>query len=229
MSDDSDSLALDFERVSLLYANTEIGYLGAGVAVLTYGFLIQELSSLNIALFWMLAVFLAYIPRITISILFSRKITNREITRNNIKPWERYFFLNSILPFAIFSTAIFIPYDDNSSIAILFYSAMVMTLVAGGTLTYSTSLPAIKLYMNITMLPLIAKCFWMQDILFSALGISLLFAYLLISKLTYQQHNLLFQNITLRIENEHRSLTDPLTKLWNRRRLGLFIETLIPS
>lgn len=229
MSDKNDSLGLDFERISLLYSNTNIGYSGAAVAILALGFAIQELSSATIALYWMLIVFAAYLPRVTLSILFARKLSRREITQNNVRPWERYFFLNSILPFTCFSAAVFIPYGDNSPTAILFFTAMVMTLVAGGTLTYSTSLPSIVLYIAITLLPLIVKCFLMQDILFTALGISLCFAFVIISRLTYKLHKLLVQNISLKIENEHRSLTDPLTKLWNRRRLDLFIETLIPS
>jgi diguanylate cyclase (GGDEF)-like protein len=39
----------------------------------------------------------------------------------------------------------------------------------------------------------------------------------------------LIENIALRIENGHQSLTDPLTKLGNRRRLYLLIENLVPS
>lgn len=229
MSDRNDSLGLDFERISLLYANAIIGYLGTAAVLFVLGFAIRELSTPNLALFWTLIVLLAYLPRVVISILFARKIASHEITQDNIKPWERYFFLNSILPFACFAAAAFIPYGDNSLVGILFFTAMAMTLVAGGTLTYSTSFPTILLYMSLTLLPLIVKCFLMQGALFTALGITLLFAYVLIGTLTYRQHKLLVQNIALKIENEHRSLTDPLTKLWNRRRLDLFIETLLPS
>lgn len=229
MSDKNDSLGLDFERISLLYANAIIGYLGTAAVLFVLGFAIRELSTPNISLVWTTIVLLAYIPRVVVSILFARKIASQEITQDNIKPWERYFFLNSILPFACFAAAAFIPYGENSFVAILFITSMVMTLVAGATLTYSTSFPTVLLYMSLTLLPLIIKCFSMPGVLFTALGITLLFAYVLIGTLTYRQHKLLVQNIALKIENEHRSLTDPLTKLWNRRRLGLFIETLLPS
>lgn len=229
MTDDSDSTGLDFERISLLYSNTNLGYLGSGVASLAIAFIIQELSSPGIALLWILAVFLSYTPRIILSILFSRKIAAREIKQENVRPWEQYFFLGSILPFFCFSAAVFLPYGDNSGQAILFLTAIVMTLMAGGTLTYSTSLSTIKLYMVVTLMPVIAKCFLMQEVLFTVLGLTLCFAFLIITSLTFKQHKLLVQNIALKIENEHRSLTDPLTKLWNRRRLDLFIETLIPA
>ena len=112
---------------------------------------------------------------------------------------------------------------------LLYYAVIVITLISGGILSYSTSLPTIFLFMNASMLPLIVKTFWIQEALFNALGLLLLIAYLLISRLIPRQNKLLVENIALRIENEHRSLTDPLTKLGNRRRLYLLIETLVPS
>ena len=104
-----------------------------------------------------------------------------------------------------------------------------MTLISGSILSYSTSLPVIFLFMNASMLPLIAKAFWVQEPLFNALGFMLLIAYLLLSGLIPRQNRLLVENIVLRIENEHQSLTDPLTELGNRRRLYLLVETLLPS
>jgi len=83
--------------------------------------------------------------------------------------------------------------------------------------------------MNASMLPLIVKTFWFQEALFNTLGLLLLIAYLLISRLIPRQNKLLVENIALRIENEHQSLADPLTKLGNRRRLYLLIEALVPS
>lgn len=83
--------------------------------------------------------------------------------------------------------------------------------------------------MSLSMLPLIAKTFWMQEALFNALGFLLVIAYLLLTRLIPRQNKLLVENIALRIENEHQSLTDPLTKLGNRRRLYLLTETLVPS
>lgn len=79
------------------------------------------------------------------------------------------------------------------------------------------------------MLPLIVKTFWVQETLSNILGLLLVIAYLLLTRLIPRQNKSLVENIALKIENEHQSLTDPLTKLGNRRRLHLFTETLIPS
>jgi len=48
-------------------------------------------------------------------------------------------------------------------------------------------------------------------------------------RLAHKQNKVLIENISLRIESKNQSLIDPLTKLWNRRRLYLFIEKLIPT
>ena len=123
----------------------------------------------------------------------------------------------------------FIPYEPNEFIALLYYAVIIMTLISGSIPSYSTSLPVIYLFMSVSMLPLIAKTFWLQEAIFNALGLLLVVAFLLLSRLLPRQNKLLVENIALRIENEHQSLTDPLTKLGNRRRLYLFTETLAPS
>lgn len=229
MSKEETNPELDFERISVLYENTNVGYSGIAAGVLFFGYMIDQLASIQVAYSWMIAVGIAYIPRIIISVTFSRKMKAREITFENVKPWENYFFYSSIIPFLCFSSAVFIPFEQNEFIALLYYAVIVMTLISGGILSYSTSLPAIFLFMNASMLPLIVKTFWIQEALFNALGLLLLIAYLLISRLIPRQNKLLVENIALRIENEHQSLTDPLTKLGNRRRLYLLIETLVPS
>jgi len=220
---------IDFERIRVLYENTNVGYFGIAAGVLFFSYMIDQLASIRIAFPWMLTVSIAYIPRIIISIAFARKMKANEITFENVKPWENYFIYNSVLPFLCFSSAVFIPFGQNEFIALLYYGVIVMTLVSGGILSYSTSLPAISLFMNASMLPLIVKTFWFQEALFNALGLLLVIAYLLLSRLIPKQNKLLVENIALRIENEHQSLTDPLTKLGNRRRLHLLIETLVPS
>jgi hypothetical protein len=63
----------------------------------------------SVAYPWAIAVGIAYIPRILLSLQFAKKLKKREITASNIKPWENYFFYCSIVPFLCFSSAVFIP------------------------------------------------------------------------------------------------------------------------
>lgn len=229
MSNNRKNSELDFARISVLYENTNVGYFGIGVGVLFFAYFINEFATIDIAYYWALAVGIAYIPRIFLSYQFAKKIKCEEISAENIKPWEHYFVLNSIIPFLIFSSAVFIPYGENEFDALLYYTVIAMTLISGGILSYSTSLPAIFLFMSASMLPLIVRTLWIQETHFYALGGMLIIAYALLCRLIPRQNKLLVENIALRIENEHQSLTDPLTKLGNRRRLYLLIETLVPS
>jgi len=224
---------LDFTRISVLYANTNAGYFGIATGVFFFAYIINQLATASIAYPWAIAVGIAYIPRVLLSLQFAKKLKRKEITASNIKPWENYFFYCSIVPFLCFSSAVFIPYGEFEFNALLFYAVIVivivMTLISGSILSYSTSLPVIFLFMSASMLPLITKAFWMQEPQFNALGLLLVIAYLILSALIPRQNRLLVENIILRIENEHQPLTDPLTELGNRRRLYLLVETLLPS
>lgn len=228
MSEADDSSEFDLERISLLYANTNIGYLGMAAAVIFFTYVIASSSSPTIAIIWMVAMFVAYLPRFALSIKFSSKLKKTLIDSSNVKLWERYFFNASIAPFLCFASVIFIPFGDNSVISLLFYAIIVMALVAGGIVTYSTSLSALMLFVNLTMLPLIARSFFMQDALLTALGGTLAIAYVLFLRIIPRQNKIFLENIALKIENRHQSLTDSLTNLSNRRRLYLHIENLIP-
>ena len=134
---------VDFERISILYANTNVGYFGITAGIIFFGFIISQLVDAQTALFWMAIVSITYIPRAALSIMFSRKMKTGEINYENVNSWERYFFYNSILPFLCFSSAVFIPYEQNEFIALLFYTVIIMTLISGSILSYSTSLPVI--------------------------------------------------------------------------------------
>lgn len=228
MSAGSDNSQVDFERITFLYENAKYGYVGIATALLFFGYVIWNLAEPVYAMVWVSVVAIGYLPRFFLSLQFSRKIASQAITELNVKVWERYFSLASIFPFVCFSAAVFIPYGENTFVAVLCFAVIVMTLLSGGILSYSTSLPSIFLYMNVTMLPLIAKCFWVGDPLFIALGLTLMFGYALLSRLIPRLNKLLLENITLKLENKHHSLTDPLTKLGNRRRLRISIDDLMP-
>jgi diguanylate cyclase (GGDEF)-like protein len=225
----NNNLELDFERINIFYANSSFAYLGTALSVLFLSFIVYKYASPYMAVLWVLSVFVSYLPRIIVSIIFKRKLKNHEIIPGNIKPWERYFILSSILPFLCFAGVIFIPYQENTFISILFCTVIILSMVAGGVLTYSTSKGVMMLHINISLLLLIARYFWMQNILFTVLGCYLIIAYILIMRLAHKQNKAFIENIALKIESKYQSLMDPLTRLWNRRRLYLYIEKLIPA
>ena len=228
-SKQNNNLELDFERICFFYMNANTGYLGIFITIIFMGIIINELSTFNIALTWVIVVIATYIPRIILSINFTRKLKRQEIIPENIRSWENYCYLLSILPFIIFASVVFLPYGENELIGLLFCTVVIVILIAGGVILYSTSTKVIYLFMHIYLFSLIAKCFWIQEFWTIMLGFYLIFVYILMLRLYKKQYALLIENIALKIENENQSLTDPLTKLWNRRRLDLHIEKLVPS
>ncbi|MEQ8314178.1 MAG: GGDEF domain-containing protein [Gammaproteobacteria bacterium] len=228
MSQNEDKLEFDFERISILFTNTTTGYVGIAAASCSMAFLIAIMATPEYAIAWLLAMFLSYVPRILLSISFKRKLATGEIDKNNIGAWENHFFNFSIVPFVCFALAVIIPYGPNILTSLLFYAIAMMALVAGGILTYSTSLPAIMLFLHVAMLPLIGRILFVEGILANALLVILIISYVMLIRLIPRQNRVLLENIALKIENRSQSLTDPLTRLANRRRLYLFMEDLAP-
>ena len=177
---------------------------------------------------WLAGMYLTYIPRIILSLKFKKKLAAGEIDKTNITPWEQYFVRCSVAPFVCFALAVFIPYGENTLVSLMFYAISMMALIAGGILTYSTSLPAILLFIHVSMLPLIARVFFLEGTLAIILNATLIIAYVMLVRLIPRQNRALLENIALKIENRSQSLTDPLTRLANRRRLFLHMENLIP-
>lgn len=228
MSENEDKQEFDFERISIVFTNTTTGYLGIAAASTCLAYLIGFMSTPMYAGIWLAAMFLTYIPRIILSVNFKTKLASGEIDKKNIIPWEKYFVRCSIAPFLCFALAVFIPYGENTLVALMFYAIAMMGLIAGGILTYSTSLPAILLFIHVAMLPLIARVLFIEGTLAIVLNVTLVIAYIMLIRLIPRQNRVLLENIALKIENRSQSLTDPLTRLANRRRLFLHMENLIP-
>ena len=115
------------------------------------------------------------------------------------------------------------------SISVLFCAVIFMLLISGGILAHSTSKGLVMVFINITLLSLIVKFFLMEDLIFTILACYIIIAYILLMRLLLKLNKLLVENISLKIESKNQSLMDPLTRLWNRRRLYLYIEKLIPA
>ena len=228
MKDSDSNSELDFERITVLFSNAFTAQLGFALSVLFIYFIIYEYSSSNAALYWVIAVIIISLPRFILSIIFKSRLENQKITPDNIRPWENYYILSFIFPFLCLAAALFIPYQENVLASVLFCAVVFSFLISGGILAHSTSKVFVLIYLNIILLPLIIKLFLMQDILFTTLACYIFIAYIFLTRMILKLNKLLIENITLKIENKNQSLLDPLTKLWNRRRLYLHIEKLIP-
>jgi len=64
---------------------------------------------------------------------------------------------------------------------------------------------------------------------FVVVGVIVFLGYPQLMKLTIGQNRILVENTELRIENRQPALSEPLTRLANRRRLDLHAEMLAPA
>lgn len=227
LENEVDKLQLDYERICILYGNARLGYFGLFLSLFFLGFIVSRLSSPVLAVIWMTTVVVAYIPRIILTARFKTKLDRKEITPTNIKPWENYFFVNTIIPHISFTAVVFFPYKEHTFTAVLFCAVVFMSMIAGGSMAYNTSKKFVFLFMSIALFFLVIKCFWMREFIFTALAFYLIVGYGILTKLILRQNEILLENISLKIESRHQSFIDPLTKLWNRRRLYLLIDKMI--
>ncbi len=220
---------LDFERISFFYSNFKTTMLGMYVAVAFIGIGIHHFLSTEVAIAWGLSVIITYIPRILVSISFARKLEKRELTPDNIKPWIAYSVWGSLVPYLCFTAALFLPYQQNTEIAILFCTVFIVLLMMGGTIAYSTVIAPLLLFMNITLPALIIRCLWEGGFLLTTLAIAVIISHILLTRLIFRLHRAMKENISMKLDSRHQSYVDPLTKLWNRRRLHLLLDILVPS
>ena len=74
MSDSEEKQEFDFERILILYTNTATGYLGMAAAASCMAYFVGIMSMPRYGWIWLGILFLAYIPRIVMSVRFNRKV-----------------------------------------------------------------------------------------------------------------------------------------------------------
>ena len=220
---------LDLERISFFYESAGTGLLGLSMCVLFMAVVVRQFYSPTAAVVWAVAVVVAYMPRVILWVRFSAKIKRGEITTDNVKPWERGATLGSVVPYAIYASAAFFPYGDNVEGALMLFAVMAVLLVGGGSQMYSTSPGIVLIFFNFTFISIIVRSFWEGGFLLTTLGVVLTIGYLMLTRVVLRANSMMVDAIALRIDSAHRSFVDPLTRLWNRRRLDLFVEMLIPA
>ena len=220
---------LDFERVTFLFGSAGTGFLGLFLCTVFMAGVISELVSVQVGVIWAGSVLVTYMPRVILWRSFSAKLERGEITPDNVRPWERNAVLGSIVPYACYASAVFLPYGEGVETALLFFTIFAVLLIGGGSLMYSTSLGVLLIFLNFSLISIIVRSFFEGGRLLNVLAITLIAAHLMLHRVIFRLNRTMVESMSLRIDNAHLSFVDPLTKLWNRRRLDLFVEMLVPA
>ncbi len=227
-TDNASRELLDFERIRILYANMKFGYLGVTSGILMLYITVSAFSSSQAANGWLLAVLLANLPRIRLSLHFDRRLRAGTISPANVKPWEARLTWTCVLAYMTTISSIFLPYGAHAADAVLICSLVFMIMAAGGVMMLSTSLPAIVIYLSMIAAAIIVSFLRLPDPIYTWLALIFCVGYFQLLRLIFGQHQMIVENIALKIENSQSALVDPLTQLANRRQLSVVIEKLLP-
>lgn len=219
---------LDFIRISLLYKNAPFSIFGIFIIFSEIIFIIKDVMSPQFVLFWSIVTFSSLLPRIYIAYAFHSKLKKSEITPLNIQKWET-LWAGSIILFALLvSSLVYFPIEKDQLIVFLFISLIITGLGIGSIVISNTSIKTALPFFSLISFPFIIRCYIEGEPYYQLLGTIGLTAYLIFTRLLFSLNKTTIENIRLQVENKNNSLKDPLTGLWNRRRLYLYIEEVIP-
>lgn len=220
---------IDFARITLLYKNAYFNLFGVLVVFLELLYIISDV--LQPQLVWLISIagFILLLPRIGLFLSFNLKLKKSIITFANIKKWEIWWSV-SILPFALLvSLLVYFPFEKDQLIIFLFIGIAITGLGVGSLVISSTSIITALPFFSIISFPFILRCFSEDNHYYHLLGSMGLIGYLIFTRLLFRLNKNTVESIKLQIKNKNNALKDPLTGLWNRRRLNLYIEEIIPQ
>ena len=219
---------LNIEKTMLLYKG---GRFGVIAILLTSIFLINylwETVDHTILLAWLLLTLVMNITRLA-SFLYFQKLVEKGEENINYTLWKNLFFTGVLISAILWSSTMFFPFQKDVLISMLLVLIILISLNAGTITLNSSSLPIDYVYLIITLVPSVIQFSLIAAPGFSTISALILIYILAMMRITHSLNDTIITNINLKLENKNHSLLDPLTKLWNRRQLFIFMDKLIPQ
>ncbi len=217
---------LNYERIRFLY-NALGRILSGGISLALFmGIILIQHLEMSLVVIWTSVTLLLYVPRIIITILFNKKIKNKEINPSNVLIWEKLWLITTTLALAAFSSLLFFPLGNEQLIII---SVFLIALAAGSIMNCATSINTIISSGIVIFVPLIVRFLQIGEQNFTALAFFFMACSVMFANYAMNLNKSLVENIQLKISSEHNSLKDPLTGLYNRRGLYFYLNKIIPQ
>ncbi len=227
--DDNDQQLIDYERIRFLFDHIKYGNIGTVAAALFIFVALFGTLSLSILGVWFGIFLIALLPRIVLGLRFNKRVLSGAITHKNVKAWERWLILSTAVLNLILVSAIYFPTGEGEAVGVLYCAFALMSLTAGAVIILSTSLPLIRVFLTIVFSAIFFRFLLLQEALYFLLALFVVLGFVLSLSVTFRQHRMIVENIATKLENRRNALIDPLTSLWNRRRLNLHVEKLVPA
>lgn len=219
---------INFERICLLYRSAPIAVHGLIVGFFSLYLAVKDLLATQYLIIWSCFFATILIWRLILIFMFKRQMSLNNINKNNIHKWETYWIGMTIATALVLASLLFFPFAKDSLIALLFITTVFMGLSSGCAISSNSSKAVVITFLTFTTLPLVFKALYDAQAYYYLIAFIYSFFYLVLIRLTLNSNQVVVENITLKQQSERESLTDQLTGLWNRRRLKLYIEKLIP-
>lgn len=200
--------------------------LGILLAVSSIGYITYDFLPFNIWLIWIIFAIASIPVRLAIPFYFYLATRHASLNGQQALHWENYWLISSAFTGLVFSASAFLPYEENSLIALLFISLVVCSLIGGSVTSSVTSLRVVMVFLHITLIPIIASCFMREDFYINFLGGFLSAFYFIFFSLVLSMHRTITRAIAEQIERQDMSLKDSLTGLWNRRKLFEVVDEI---
>jgi len=217
---------LDIQRIKILMEQAPYTVLGMLLSIATIGYITYDLFYFKVWLIWVIFASTSIPARLGISYWFYLSTRNTGLTGQQALRWENYWLISSALTGMTFSVSAFLPYEENSLIALLFISLVVCSLIGGSVTSSVTSLRVVMVFLHITLIPIIASCFMHEEFYINFLGGFLSAFYFIFFNLMLSMNRTITRAISEQIERQDMSLKDSLTGLWNRRKLFEIVDEI---
>lgn len=216
------------ERVTILYKNAGLTLIGLFIAYCAILLILADNFSRQTLETWSALILFTIVIRLVLVVLHKRGWQLTAITPSNALRAEKILAATCYPQAWVFASLVYFPFEQDQLISSLFIGLTLTVLMAGSVVSSGTSRLTSLGFISSAAIPFIVYCFLQDGTYFLALGFFYTIAYIVLMRLAVKLNATMSTSISLQIENKLNSLKDPLTGLWNRRRLKLFASQNIP-
>ena len=220
---------IEYERINLLFHTAQIATAGLVVGYLSLLFAFKDLLELKHLILWSVIFFIILLTRVFTIIYIKRKNSIEPISFVSLQKYETFYMILSFFTGLIFSSTLYMPFNDNHLVITMFIVMILMGLSAGAAISSNASIKVVVTFLATTTFPILFFTLYQAEYYYYLIAFTYAFFSLILLRITLSGNKVVVENIYLKEKTREESLRDQLTGLWNRRSLELFIEKLIPK
>lgn len=218
---------LDLQRVLILFKQAGFTFVGIVISAIVIVYTIYPHLPWAITLAWLILALSAMPVRMILMSRFNRELEAGNMSTDRALIWEKRWALATIIPSLSFASSVYLPYSGEQLIIFMFIALVLISMIAGSIVSSITSIKTVMAFMNLAIIPFIARCFMETGTHYLALGSFFIAFYMVFFALAFRMNDTVLSAIKQKIERQEMSYKDSLTGLWNRRKLFSVVEGMV--